>query len=144
MLKLSTKSRYGVRVMSELARQGGEKEPVMMRKLAERQGISKRYLDNIFATLRQSGLVVTERGALGGYMLARAAETITVLDVVEALDGPVTLVPCVNDDGSACSRKPGCRANKLWSGVSSALKTALASVTIADLIDEDIANCSLC
>ena len=123
-MRLSTRSRYAARALGELVRQGGENEPVMMRKLAERQNVSKRYLDNIFSTLRLAGLIRTTRGAAGGYMLNRAADQITVLDVVEALDGDLDLVECV-DEGYDCSMKGDCACHVVWSEASNALRDAL-------------------
>lgn len=140
-MRLSTRSRYAARALGELVRQGGEEAPIMMRKLAERQQVSKRYLDNIFATLRLAGLIRTTRGAAGGYMLNRPAEQITLLDVVEALDGELDLVECVADDFS-CEKKGTCATHVVWSDASAALQAALRKVDLRTLAGMEFHDCS--
>ena len=139
-MRLSTRSRYASRVLGELVRRGGENAPVMMRKLAESQDVSKRYLDNIFATLRLAGLIRTTRGAAGGYMLARPAAEITVLDIVEALDGDLYLVECVGE-GFNCSRKGKCSTHVVWKDASAALQDALRKVNLRSLADMELEDC---
>ncbi|MFH1532580.1 MAG: Rrf2 family transcriptional regulator [Pseudomonadota bacterium] len=140
-VRLSTRSRYAARALGELVRQGGEDAPVMMRKLAERQQVSKRYLDNIFATLRVAGLIRTTRGAAGGYMLNRPAETITLLQVVEALDGDLDLVECVAPD-FVCERKGRCAPYVVWCDASAALQDALRKVDLGTLAKMELQDCS--
>lgn len=139
-MRLSTRSRYAARALGELVRQGGEDGPVMMRKLAERQKVSKRYLDNIFATLRLAGLIRTTRGAAGGYMLNQSPEKTTLLDVVEALDGELDLVECVAEDYE-CDLKACCTTYSVWSEASKAIKDALRKVSLRDLADMEFQDC---
>jgi len=113
----------------------------MMRKLAERQQVSKRYLDNIFATLRLAGLIRTTRGAAGGYMLNRPAEAITLLQVVEALDGNLDLVECVAED-FFCEKKGRCATHLVWAEASSALQNSLRKVDLRTLADMEFQDCS--
>ena len=140
-MRLSTRSRYAARALGELVRQGGESAPVMMRILAERQEVSKRYLDNIFATLRLAGLIRTTRGAAGGYMLNRPADEITLLNVVEALDGDLDLVECVASDYH-CDRKAGCSTHLVWVDASKALQDALAKVDLRTLANMELKDSS--
>ncbi len=140
-MRLSTRSRYAARALGELVRQGGEEAPIMMRKLAERQQVSKRYLDNIFATLRHAGLIRTTRGAAGGYMLNRPAEEISLLDVVEALDGELDLVECVAEDFS-CEKKGSCATHVVWADASHALQDALRKVDLKTLAGMEFHDCS--
>jgi len=117
--------------MVDLAgRSGGA--PIMMRSIAEAEGLSKRYLDNIFATLRQEGLVRSVRGASGGYRLARPAEEIHVDEVVEALEGNILLVHC-DDEFGGCPRRGSCAASEVWDNASTALRDSLHGVTLRDL-----------
>mgnify|MGYP002725775528 CR=1 FL=1 len=107
-----------------------------MRKLAQRQSVSKRYLDNIFATLRVARIVKAVRGAAGGYLLARPASSISVLEIVELLDGPLTLVDCVAEN-HFCALKGSCCTHGLWGGASKLLRGYLADISIADLAVDD-------
>ena len=139
-MKLSTRSRYAARALGELVKLGGDKAPVMMRKIAEGQDVSKRYLDNIFATLRLAGIIRTVRGAAGGYLLNRAPEDIKLLDVVEALDGKLTLVECVDDDYN-CDHKETCATHLVWTKASRALRASLEEVSLADLAAMEFHEC---
>ena len=132
-MKLSTRARYGLRAMVDLAGHTGD-TPVMMRVIAQNQVLSKRYLDNIFATLRQEGLVLSVRGAAGGYRLARKAEDIRVDQVVEALEGNILLVHC-EDEFGGCDRHGHCAASEVWWNASKALRDSLRAVTLADLVE---------
>ena len=130
-MKLSTRARYGLRAMVELAgRSNGA--PIMMRSIAEAEGLSKRYLDNIFATLRQEGLVSSVRGASGGYRLARAAEDIHVDEVVTALEGNILLVHCAEEFGG-CPKQGVCATSEVWDNASTALRDSLHQYTLRDL-----------
>ena len=130
-MKLSTRARYGLRAMVDLAsRSNGA--PIMMRSIAESEGLSKRYLDNIFATLRKQGLVRSVRGASGGYRLARAAEEIHVDEVVTALEGEILLVHCAQEFGG-CPKQGVCATSEVWQNASSALRDSLHQYTIHDL-----------
>ncbi len=131
-MKLSTRARYGLRAMVDLAEHGGG-TPLMMRAIAEQQNLSKRYLDNIFATLRQAGIVHSVRGASGGYRLARPAEQIRVDEVVTALEGELELVHC-EEHADDCARYGHCVTSEVWHTASVALREALASLTLADLV----------
>ena len=131
-MKLSTRARYGLRAMVDLATHS-DGQPVMMRAIASNQVLSKRYLDNIFATLRQEGLVLSVRGAAGGYRLARPAEDIRVDDVVSALEGDILLVHC-EDEFGGCDRHGRCAASEGWWNASKALRDSLHDVTLAELV----------
>jgi Rrf2 family transcriptional regulator, cysteine metabolism repressor len=132
-MKLSTRARYGLRAMVDLAEHGGDGAPLMMRAIAEQQGLSKRYLDNIFATLRQAGLVRSVRGASGGYRLACEADDIRVDQVVEALEGNLELVHC-EEHAKDCTRYRRCATSEVWHAASVALRDSLSSMTLADLV----------
>ena len=133
-MKFSTKVRYGVRAMIELAcRYDGQ--PVQLASVAEHQDISAKYLHAVMQQLKVAGLVRAIRGARGGFILTRHPSKIRLVEVVEAIDGPVRVVDCVHAD---CSfDRPGvCVARMVWCDVSDAIRDVLTSKTLADLADE--------
>ena len=140
MLKLSTKARYGLRAMVELACHEGE-GPVQLRAIAGAQNLSPKYLEQLTIPLRNSGLIHSERGPRGGYRLAKPASRITALDVVRAVEGAVTLLDCVSEP-DVCERSAGCAARGLWSKVSAAINATLREVTLADLREKETAASS--
>ncbi len=131
---LSTKARYGLRAMVELAMHYGD-GALQLREVARRQGISEKYLEHLFRFLRMSGLVRSVRGASGGYILARPPGEITVLEVVEALEGVLDPVECVSNQG-VCSKEDICVARDVWVGVKNVLYQYLSSITLEDLAEK--------
>ena len=130
-LKVSTRARYGVRALADIAGQKSE-GPVQLKDIAWRQEISVKYLEQIFAQLRAAGLVRGLRGPRGGYLLAKPPQSMTIREVVEVLDGSLSLVDCV-DDKDACKRSKGCSARALWTQISDGLRQSLSSFSIADM-----------
>ncbi len=130
MLRLSTKARYGVRALSEIARRK-DTRPVRLREVATEQGISEKYLEQIIMILKQAGLVRGIRGAGGGYLLTRTPGEITLLNVVEAVDGPIRPVPCL--DGDICDREDICAAKDVWNELYQHIVDYLSSMTIEEL-----------
>lgn len=119
-MKLSTKGRYGVTLMIDLAMsQGGG--PISLKSVAERQNLSDHYLEQLIAPLRNAGLVRSVRGAYGGYVLAKNPREITIGDVVRVLEGPITVVEDPEDE-----------MNYLWDKVRCAINEVLDSVTLED------------
>ena len=112
----------------------GDGRLVLLKDIASRQGISKRYLEHMMTLLRNRGLVVAERGATGGYRLARPAEEIRIDEIFEALEGAIAPVECVRDP-SACERTEDCVARELWCEVADAMRGVLEGRTLADLRD---------
>jgi len=131
-MKLSTRTRYGLRAMVELASQHTDR-PVMVRKIAERQAISKKYLDIIFTTLKLAGLVRAIRGAAGGFLLTRSPEDIRISEIVEALEGTLSPVECCSSP-QVCDRSEICAARDLWVELETAIRNTLESLTLADLV----------
>jgi Rrf2 family cysteine metabolism transcriptional repressor len=131
-LKLSTKGRYGLRAMIDLAAAYGE-GPVLVRNIAESQEISSKYLHALLASLKSSGLVRSVRGSGGGFVLAREPASIKLTEILEALEGPLTLVDCVGDQ-RLCGRAPTCAARDVWIDVSEAIAAVLSGITLADLL----------
>lgn len=133
-MKVSTRSRYGVRAMLELGLNfpGG---PMPLRTLASRQEISAKYLEQLLIPLKSAGMVRSQRGARGGYMLAVDPEEVTLLMVVRALEGPMSLVDCV-EDPEYCGRMESCAAHRLWTDLNRLMEDYLAGQTLAQLMAE--------
>jgi Rrf2 family protein len=138
MIRISTRGRYALRAMVDLA-QHGDKGPVSRQDISERQEISADYLAQLFVHLQAAGLVEGVKGPGGGYRLARDARLIRAGDVVQAVEGPVAVVQCAlppADEGSACSRVDGCVTHLLWKRLSETMTEVLDSVTLKDLLDQ--------
>ena len=133
-MKLSTRTRYAVRAIIELA-QNQNNRPLQLKIIAERQDISVKYLEQLMAVLRTAGFVRSVRGSKGGYVLAKAPDQIKLNDVVHQLEGPVTTVECVEDQ-DCCERSADCVARYLWVQVEHAIDEILRSITLQDLVDK--------
>jgi len=129
---MSTRGRYGLRAMLELARRFDE-SPVLMGALAEREGISRKYLHALLTVLKSAGLVRSVRGAGGGFVLARSPSEIRLSEILHALEGSLSLVDCVMDK-RACGKASRCTARRVWQELNGAIEDVLASVTLEDLI----------
>jgi Rrf2 family cysteine metabolism transcriptional repressor len=114
-----------------------EGRPVPLPEIAAGESIPGPFLERILARLRESGLVKATRGVAGGYQLAQAPGDIAVGDVVTALEGPLSLVGCVPDDGG-CERAESCASRVVWRRLDSAISGALNSITLEDLTREDV------
>lgn len=136
MIRISTRGRYALRAMVDLAQRADE-GTVLRRELAERQELSADYVAQLFRRLGAAGLVDGVKGPGGGYRLARGAETISAGDVVRAVEGPIAVAHCVEPgDEPACNRADRCVARPLWKRLSEVMAEFLDSVTLQDLCDE--------
>jgi Rrf2 family protein len=131
-MKLSTRSRYGMRLMLALALTD-KKGPVFLKDIARSEQISEKYLSLIMIPLKAKGLVNTFRGAHGGYVLSRPASEIKLLDIIEPLEGDITLVDCVKKP-DICDRSDECATRDVWDEMSSLLSDFLGTFTLEDLI----------
>jgi Rrf2 family protein len=127
-MKLSTRARYGVRLMLVLAENYG-KEPVFLKDIASQEDISEKYLSLIIIPLRNIGLVSSVRGAYGGYNLARDPEKINLKEIVDVLEGDCSLVNCVKDS-SACPRVSSCVSHDVWEIIGGKISETLTSITL--------------
>ena len=135
MIKISTKGRYGTRLMLNLARHyNSSHQAVILRNVAEEEEISIRYLEQIIIPLKINKLVKSIRGAGGGYTLARKPSEISLCDILKALEGSCALVDCV-DDKDFCDRLPTCAAHEIWKEASQILKNYFEKVTLQYLLD---------
>jgi len=133
-MKLSTRTRYGVRAILELAENAG-KGPMQLKAIARRQDISAKYLEQLMAVLKSAGLVRSVRGAKGGYILTRPANDIRLSEVFHCLEGTVTTAECVEDE-NYCQRAAGCAAKLIWTQIHEAIEEVLAANTLQDLMDK--------
>lgn len=143
-MKVSTKGRYGLLAMFDLALHG-QAEPVPLKQVAERQGLSEPYLEQLFGPLRKAGLVRSVRGPQGGYLLARPAGEVAVGDIMRVLEGPIAPVECANPEragdpaGAArdcCGRTERCATAGVWLRLGEAISAVLDGITLADLVED--------
>jgi Rrf2 family protein len=137
-MKLSTRSRYGFRAALELAVEYG-KGPLQIKTMAEREGISNKYLEQIIAILKASGLVTSMRGPRGGYSLAKHPSEIKLLEIFGILEGPVVTVECV-DHPEYCARCTDCVTRRVWQEMQQAMSAVLESKTLQTLVDDLLKN----
>ena len=131
-MKLSTKGRYGARVMLDLALHFGE-GPILLKDIAKRQQISERYLEQLILSLKAAGLVESTRGARGGFTLAKPPSQIRLSEIIQTMEGSIAPVTCV-DDPKACSRADVCVTRDIWSEMGKAMSGVLESTTLEDLV----------
>ena len=127
-MKFSTKTRYGMRAMIELANSYKDK-PILLKDMSERLGVSMKYLDRIISSLKARGLIVRLRD---GYVLGRAPESINCCEIVDILEGSLNPVVCI-DSPSICGKYSECKAKELWKKVGTTLRETLKSFTLEDL-----------
>lgn len=131
-MKISTKGRYALRLMLDLALTGNEK-PVPLRDVAQRQSISDKYLEQIVTQLSRSKMVRSIRGAGGGYLLTRDPAEYTVGEILRALEGNLAPVSCAVD-GQCCERIDRCVTVEVWSAIQDAVSGVVDNMTLADLV----------
>lgn len=134
-MKLSTKGRYAVMAMADLALHADE-EPVSLAEIAERQEISQEYLEQLFAKLRRAALVESARGPGGGYRLAREPEEIRISDIVVAVDEPLQVTRCQGDAIDGCVKGEKCITHELWAALGRQIFGFLSAVTLGDVINQ--------
>jgi len=132
-MKLSTKARYGIRALLDIAQHNLE-GPVLLREIAKRQDISRNYLEQILISLKAAGFVRSERGNRGGFILAKNPSEIRLDQAVQVLEGKIALVECV-DDPKVCPRTSFCPTHELWGEVTAAMNQVLKSKTLQDLLE---------
>ena len=135
---ISTKGRYALRVMADLAGHGDEGYVILM-DIAQRQGISEKYLEGIVAALGRSGFLQTQRGRGGGYRLTRRPEEYTVGDILRAAEGSLAPVNCIKAGDSDCPNADSCLTLPLWKELDQVMNRYLDSVSLADLINGNVA-----
>ena len=133
-MKISTKGRYALRMLYDLALHH-EEGYVSLKDIADRQGISKKYLEQIVPLLNKTGLLRTNRGNKGGYMLSGRADEVTVGDVLRATEGSHAPVACLEFEPNECPRAGECSTLFIWEGLFKSITDYLDSITLSDIIE---------
>lgn len=133
-MKLSTKGRYGVKAMVELAIHYGA-EPISIKTISVSQGISEYYLEQLFSPLRKANLIKSIRGAQGGYVLNKEPKDITIADIINVLEGPIEISGCV--EGEVCDNEDGCATKLLWERIKNSIDEVMDSTTLQDIVDDN-------
>ncbi|MFC1902644.1 RrF2 family transcriptional regulator, partial [Chloroflexota bacterium] len=131
-MKLSTRGRYGTRILLDMASHEGG--PMPLKDIARRQQISLPYIERIVSSLVAGGLMRSIRGARGGVWLAKAPEEIRLSEVIQLLEGPVAIVDCINNP-EVCNRSGSCATRDVWSELRNAMNGVLESITLRDLVE---------
>ena len=133
-MKLSTKGRYGMRAILDLAMNYGQ-GPISLKYIAQRQEISQKYLERLITFLKLAGLVKSIRGTHGGYILAKHPSKIKLSEVIQVLEGSIALVECVENPKS-CPRVNHCATREIWKKMKEAMNNVLESTTLQDLVEQ--------
>lgn len=132
---VSTKGRYGLKAVVDLA-VNSDNGLVSIKSISQRQGISENYLEQLFASLKKSGIVKSVRGAQGGYMLSKPAEKITVGDVLRSLEGALCPVECMEFDFTECDKSDTCVTAPVWAKLRDKVNEVVDSIYISDLVKD--------
>jgi Rrf2 family cysteine metabolism transcriptional repressor len=136
-MKLSTKGRYGLKAMYDLAVNRGA--PVAIKTIAQRQGISEAYLEQLVASLRKAGLVESLRGAQGGYTLAREPRNISIGEILTALEGKLSVTDCVGDAG--CGNVCSCPSRGVFQRIQKSIDSVVNTMTLEDMVNDAAGGC---
>ena len=132
-MKMSTKGRYGLRAMIELASHCGD-QPVPLSVIARSEEISERYLEQLMSKMKKAGLVKSCRGSAGGYSLTREAADISVGDILRAVEGNLNPVDCSASVEESCENSGACVAKYVWQKVNDSINKAVDSISLAELV----------
>ena len=138
-MKISSKGRYALRMMIDIA-QHNTGEWISLKDISERQGISVKYLEQIVTNLTKSGLLISSRGAQGGYMLAKSPDKYTVGQILRAVEGNLAPVACLETDVNQCERLSICPTIGFWEGFYNVINNYVDSFTLQDLVNSQCAN----
>ena len=141
-MKISTKGRYGLRIMVDLASNAGDK-PRMVSDICKAQGLSPKYAGRLILKLKNAGMISSVRGAGGGYRLKRQPRRISILEIIEAMEGDINIVDCVNCP-KKCARSKNCAARSIWCTLNKKIRDDLESVSLQDVLDIDEASFDYC
>lgn len=132
-MRLSTRARYGTRLMLELAL-NFKRGNIFLKDIARKEELSEKYLSHLVIPLKASGLINSSRGAHGGYMLAKPPSRITIKEIVQILEGNISLVECVKNP-SVCSRVSKCATRDIWVKLDEKVSEVLSAITLKDLVN---------
>ena len=132
-MKISTKGRYGLRILLDLA-QNATGRPRMIAEICRSQGLSQKYVGRLVIQLRRAGMISSVRGAKGGYMMKRAPENISLLEIIETMEGPLSIVNCVACP-SQCKRAERCISRTVWCNLNDEIKKSFAKISLRQILD---------
>lgn len=132
-MKLSTKGRYGVKAMVDLAVNYG-KNPISIKSISQRQNVSEYYLEQLFSSLRKAGFIKSIRGAQGGYVLNKCPKDIKISEIMYVLEGPIEISDCI--DGTQCNNVDCCATRLLWEKIKNSIDSVMEAVTLQDIVDD--------
>ena len=132
-MKISTKGRYGLRILMDLALHESEK-PRLIRDIAKSQQISEKYISRLVIALRKGGMIRSIRGVNGGFYLARKPEEITLLDVIEVMEGQLSIVDCVKSP-KRCAMHENCAPREIWCKLNDEIRDLMRQTTLADILE---------
>lgn len=142
-MKISTKGRYALRLMLDIAENSVDKN-VAIKDIAKRQDISVKYLEQIVNTLCKSGLLKSQRGAMGGYRLTKNASEYTIGEILKATEGSLAPIECLENDINLCPRAMECKTLKFWQGLYKTIEDYLNQTTLEDLIESSSDGYNYC
>lgn len=135
-MKLSTKGRYALRIMVDIAMQDSSRN-ISLKDIACRQQMSIKYLEQVIQKLCKANLLVSHKGKFGGYQLAFPVEEYNALMIIEACEEHMQCVPCIHDE-TYCSKKTECRAQKVWIGLQTVIDDYLKNISLLSLIENNV------
>ena len=135
-MKISTKGRYAVRMLVDMAEHQNDGF-ISLKDIAERQNISKKYLEQIIALFNNTDILRSSRGFKGGYKLARTPEHYTIGEILRITEGSIAPIACLEDEPNQCDRSSSCKTLFIWNGLYKVISEYLDSITIKDIIDND-------
>ena len=138
-MKLSTKGRYGLKAMFDLALNDGS-GPISLTSISQRQGISIHYLEQLVSPLRKAGLLKSVRGAQGGYLLAKQPRDISVREILELLEGPLAPAACVIEGESSCDHSDFCASRMIYDRIYASINEVVDNISLQDMLDEQYRN----
>lgn len=138
-MKISTKGRYALRLMIDLGKNENG-DYVSLKDISERQELSVKYLEQIISTLQKAGLLKSQRGPNGGYMLSKPPSHYTVGSILRITEGTLAPVSCLENNPNTCDRLHSCATIDFWTGLYNAINDYVDSITLADLIEKDLEN----
>lgn len=136
-MRLSTRGRYGLKAMYQLAIYYGE-GPIPLKEIAQKEELSENYLEQLVSQLRREGLLESVRGAQGGYMLAMPPKKITVGNILRILEGNLGPADCIMEDEFQCEREEDCITKFVWMRIKESIDKVVDSITLQDMLDESI------
>ena len=134
-MKISTRARYGLRILIDIVLNGGDR-PRMIREISESQGISQKYIGRLVLDLRKAGILRSVRGARGGYVLRKKPENISLLEIMETMEGKMRLVKCLSCPNS-CKRSSACVSRDVWGDLTNEMRLVSARISLSDIISKE-------